>query len=75
MGALKQAIKMGRTVFVDLLGAILEKTLVFIKSFQIFTLYISKKKMFLIFSSSWNLDLCMLLLPEIYELLQSQHKL
>ncbi|KAL9880201.1 katanin p80 isoform 3-T3 [Glossina fuscipes fuscipes] len=50
MGALKQAIKMGRTVFVDLLGAILEKT------------------------SSWNLDLCMLLLPEIFELLQSQHK-
>uniref|UniRef100_A0A1A9WVS0 Katanin p80 subunit C-terminal domain-containing protein n=1 Tax=Glossina brevipalpis TaxID=37001 RepID=A0A1A9WVS0_9MUSC len=50
MGALKQAIKMGRTVFVDLLGAILEKT------------------------SSWNLDLCILLLPEIYELLQSQHK-
>lgn len=51
VGALKQAIKMnGRTVFVDLLGAILEKT------------------------SSWNLDLCLLLLPEIYELLQSQHK-
>ncbi|XP_055389693.1 katanin p80 WD40 repeat-containing subunit B1 [Condylostylus longicornis] len=50
VGALKQAIKTGRTVFVDLLGAILEKT------------------------SSWSLDLCLLLLPEIYELLQSQHK-
>ncbi|XP_073827855.1 katanin p80 isoform X3 [Musca autumnalis] len=50
LSALRQAIKMGRTIFVDLLGAILEKT------------------------SSWNLDLCILLLPEIYELLQSQHK-
>ncbi|XP_067634521.1 katanin p80 WD40 repeat-containing subunit B1 isoform X2 [Eurosta solidaginis] len=50
IGALKQAIKTGRTVFVDLLGAIMEKT------------------------SSWNLDLCLLLLPEIYELLQSPHK-
>ncbi|KAM7350009.1 katanin p80 isoform 4-T4 [Cochliomyia hominivorax] len=50
LAALRQAIKMGRTVFVDLLGAILEKT------------------------SSWNLDLCILILPEIYELLQSQHK-
>ncbi|XP_037934554.1 katanin p80 WD40 repeat-containing subunit B1 isoform X2 [Teleopsis dalmanni] len=51
IGALRQAIQMnGRTVFVDLLGAILEKT------------------------SSWNLDLCLLILPEIFELLKSQHK-
>lgn len=51
VGALKQSLKIsGRSVFVDLLGAILEKT------------------------STWNLDMCLLLLPEIYELLQSQHK-
>lgn len=30
---------------------------------------------FIIRSASWNLDMCQLLLPEIYELLQSEHKL
>ncbi|XP_030379353.1 katanin p80 WD40 repeat-containing subunit B1 [Scaptodrosophila lebanonensis] len=50
IGALKQAKSCGRSIFVDLLGAIIEKP------------------------SSWNLDLCTCVLPEIYELLQSQHK-
>ncbi|KAH8408915.1 hypothetical protein KR009_003756, partial [Drosophila setifemur] len=50
LGALKQAKNTGRSIFIDLLGAILEKP------------------------SSWNLDFCIFVLPEIYELLQSQHK-
>ncbi|BFG01579.1 katanin p80 WD40 repeat-containing subunit B1 [Drosophila madeirensis] len=50
LGALKQARNTGRSIFIDLLGAILEKP------------------------SSWNLDFCVFVLPEIYELLQSQHK-
>ncbi|KAH8366655.1 hypothetical protein KR084_010419, partial [Drosophila pseudotakahashii] len=50
LGALRQAKNCGKSIFIDLLGAILEKP------------------------SSWNLDFCMFVLPEIYELLQSQHK-
>ncbi|KAH8303709.1 hypothetical protein KR018_001493 [Drosophila ironensis] len=50
MGALKQAKNTGKSIFVDVLGVILEKP------------------------SSWNLDLCILVLPELHELLQSQHK-
>ncbi|EDV46900.1 katanin p80 WD40 repeat-containing subunit B1 [Drosophila erecta] len=50
LGALRQAKSCGKSIFIDLLGAILEKP------------------------SSWNLDFCMFVLPEIYELLQSQHK-
>ncbi|KAH8341766.1 hypothetical protein KR067_001119, partial [Drosophila pandora] len=50
LGALRQAKNTGRSIFIDMLGAILEKP------------------------SSWNLDFCMFVLPEIYELLQSQHK-
>ncbi|XP_022209015.2 LOW QUALITY PROTEIN: katanin p80 WD40 repeat-containing subunit B1 [Drosophila obscura] len=50
LGALKQARNTGRSIFIDLLGAILEKP------------------------SSWNLDFCIFVLPEIFELLQSQHK-
>ncbi|XP_016925305.1 katanin p80 WD40 repeat-containing subunit B1 isoform X2 [Drosophila suzukii] len=50
LGALRQAKSCGKSIFIDLLGAILEKP------------------------SSWNLDFCMFVLPELYELLQSQHK-
>ncbi|XP_043067265.1 katanin p80 WD40 repeat-containing subunit B1 [Drosophila bipectinata] len=50
LGALRQAKNTGKSIFIDLLGAILEKP------------------------SSWNLDFCMFVLPEIYDLLQSQHK-
>ncbi|EDW82197.1 uncharacterized protein Dwil_GK25250 [Drosophila willistoni] len=50
LGALRQAKNNGRSIFIDLLGAIIEKP------------------------SSWNLDFCTFVLPEIYELLQSQHK-
>ncbi|KAH8238319.1 hypothetical protein KR032_003647 [Drosophila birchii] len=50
LGALRQAKNCGRSIFIDLLGAILEKP------------------------SSWNLDFCIFVLPELYELLQSQHK-
>ncbi|KAH8397895.1 hypothetical protein KR222_005227, partial [Zaprionus bogoriensis] len=50
LGALRLAKTSGRSIFIDLLGAIIEKP------------------------SSWNLDFCTFVLPEIYELLQSQHK-
>ncbi|KAH8387319.1 hypothetical protein KR093_006300, partial [Drosophila rubida] len=50
LGALRLAKSSGRSIFIDLLGAIIEKP------------------------SSWNLDFCTFVLPEIYELLQSQHK-
>ncbi|EDV99881.1 GH12154 [Drosophila grimshawi] len=50
LGALRLAKTTGRSIFIDLLGAIIEKP------------------------SSWNLDFCTFVLPELYELLQSQHK-
>ncbi|KAM8719266.1 hypothetical protein ACLKA7_011902 [Drosophila subpalustris] len=50
LGALRLAKSTGRSIFIDLLGAIIEKP------------------------SSWNLDFCLFVLPEIYEILQSQHK-
>ncbi|EDW57420.1 katanin p80 WD40 repeat-containing subunit B1 isoform X1 [Drosophila virilis] len=50
LSALRLAKSAGRSIFIDLLGAILEKP------------------------SSLNLDFCTFVLPELYELLQSQHK-